>query len=566
VALPIANGTWMVTRRLALLPDFAPLLRVVLVTAPLVPGLLCAFLILRRSDWMTGALPSLAGLAALGVIAAGSVALFLRLRPRLPSTGLLVLTLVATGALGATGLLEHGRAPAGAGQSGAIRDPRHVILIVVDTLRADHLSCYAENAPPTPTLDALASESLLFTQTRSSAPFTFPSMCSILTGLAPTVHLGLHPTTALPIAVPTLAERMRNAGYLTGAIVRNPSLSPACRIDRGFEEYHFQREPRPPTALGEVVLRWLMPETYLPQVGAEVQTRRASEWIERYKDRDFFLWIQYFDPHMAYSPPRDFLPEGFRPPRIGTSFGEAERVRGGFFVPDQEERQYIRDLYASEVRYLDSQIGGIFETLKRLDLYEDSLIVFTSDHGEEFWEHGGFEHGHAMYDETISVPFMIKLPGETSPRGPIDEAVSNQSITPTVLELAGLSYEADDFSAPALVKKSNAGLVVDAQPRALVTSAMLYFEDRTAVVFDGYKYVRYHISKAEELFDLRADPAELENLAAQDSPELRQGRQLFHEHLAQADELRKRHGIHGSEEATLDERTRADLRSLGYVR
>jgi arylsulfatase A-like enzyme len=556
----------MITRRLALLPDFAPLLRVLLLTAPLVSGLLCAFLILRRSEWLTGALPSLAGLAGLGVIAAGSVALFLHLRPRLPSTGLLVLTLIATCAFGATELRGDARAPAGAGRSGTIRDPRHVILIVVDTLRADYLSCYSENAPPTPTLDALAGESLRFTQTRSSAPFTFASMCSILTGLAPTVHLGLHPTTALPSAVPTLAERMRDAGYLTGAIVRNPSLSPACRIDRGFEEYHFQREPRPPTALGEVVLRWLMPETYLPQVGAEVQTRRASEWIERYKDRDFFLWLQFFDPHMAYGPPREFLPDGYRPPRIGSRFGEAERVRGGFFVPDQEEREYIKSLYAAEVRYLDSQIGGIFETLKRLDLYENSLIVFTSDHGEEFWEHGGFEHGHAMYDETISVPFMIKLPGETSARGPIDEAVSNQSITPTVLELAGLPYDADDLSAPALVKKSGAGFVVDVRPRPLVTSAMLYFEDRTAVVFDGYKYVRYHITKAEELFDLRTDAGELVNLAAQDSPELRQGRQLFHEHLAQADELRKRYDIRGSEEAALDERTRSDLRSLGYVR
>jgi len=161
---------------------------------------------------------------------------------------------------------------------------------------------------------------------------------------------------------------------------------------------------------------------------------------------------------------------------------------------------------------------------------------------------------------------MIKLPGESAPRGPIDEAVSNQSVTPTVLELAGLPFEADDLSAPALVKRSDSGFVVDARARPLVTSAMLYFEDRTAVVFDGYKYVRYHITKAEELFDLRADPGERANLAAQDSAELRQGRQLFHEHLAQADALRQRYNIHGSEEAALDERIRADLRSLGYVR
>ena len=164
------------------------------------------------------------------------------------------------------------------------------------------------------------------------------------------------------------------------------------------------------------------------------------------------------------------------------------------------------------MRYLDTHIADLIATLRRLELYDDALIVFTSDHGEEFWEHEGFEHGHAMYDETIRVPFLVKLPGAVRPSGPVDVAVSNQSITPTVLEVADLPYEAGDFTAPALVSRTEAGFELTVEPRPLVTSAMLYFEDRTAVVFDGFKYVRYHISDREELFDLEADPGERTNL------------------------------------------------------
>ena len=309
----------------------------VLLSAPLFAALLCVFLWLKRDGILAGTLPSLAGLGALGALAAGSAWLLLRLRTRLPSNSLLLIGLMTCITLGATQIIPDVDAPESSGATGAVRDPKHVILIVVDTLRADHLSCYSEDAPPTPILDALARESLQFTETRSSAPFTFPSMCSILTGLAPTVHLGLHPTKALPAAVPTLAERMRDSGFLTGAIVRNPSLSPACRIDRGFEEYHFQREPCPPTAVGEVLLRQFLPEIYLPQVGAEVQTRRASEWIERYKDRNFLPLAAVLRPAHGLRAAGG-LPAGGLPAPAGRYRVRRGRARAGWVLRPRSGR------------------------------------------------------------------------------------------------------------------------------------------------------------------------------------------------------------------------------------
>ena len=565
-ALLVGVALYCGVRLVSGLSGFRSVARTTLVAVPVCAALGCTFLYLKR-DWLGGSqmkqLGALAAAAALGALIAG---ILWYLRRRQPSTALLSFGLVTCVALGASQAWPRDHISPAAGQTGAIRNPRHVILIVVDTLRADHLSCYSEAAQATPTLDALARESLQFTCARAAAPFTFPSMSSILTGLSPTVHLGLHPSTALPRAVPTLAERMSEAGYLTGAIVRNPSLTPACRIDQGFDQFLFQREPAPPTALGELALRYVWPDKYLPQVGAAVQTRRASEWIEKNREKDFFLWVHYFDPHMAYGPPKEFLPQAPPPQRVGTHFADASRLRDGTFAPDQAEREWIRELYAGEVRYLDTEIAGLFETLRRLDLYDDALIVFTSDHGEELWEHEGFEHGHTMYDEVLRVPLLIKLPGAGSLRVPVDVPVSTESVTPTVLAVANLLRDPADFTSPPLVQRTSDGFATEAAPRPLVTSAMLYFEDRTAVVAEGFKYVRYHVSGREELFDLARDPGEQNNLAGRKDERLERGRALLQEHLDAAARQRERLGILGPEAATLDAETLRRLRGLGYVR
>ena len=508
-----------------------------------------------------------AGLATLLALAAS--ALWMQRRAQSASAVRGLLGLLFMGAL-AAGLLhlrpddsaaeDRGRVPAG-------RKPRQIVLVVVDTLRADHLSCYSKQAQPTPNFDALAADSVFFEHPRASAPWTFPSMASLLSGLAPTVHLGLRTNDALPDRVRTLASRMQEAGFLTAAFVRNPTLREYTHIDRGFDEYHYQREPHLPTALAEFVLRAWLPEIYLPQVGAQVQTRRAAEWIAAHRDRDFFLWVHYLDPHMAYNPPRQFQPEGTPPARIGRNFEDTAGVRGGFLSPDAQEREWIRKLYAGEVLATDLETKALFDELRQQGLYDDALIVFTADHGDELWEHEGFEHGHSMYDEVLAVPLMLKLPGGVLGHR-VDVPVSNQSVTPTILEVAGVPYDPAEMSAPALVRRDPASqaLILDAAARPLVSSGILYFEPRTAIVFEGFKYIQFHVSAREELYDLSSDPAEAHNLIRERPETAAKGRALLKQHVEAAASLRRRLGIDTAQTHELDSDALRDMRALGYVK
>lgn len=525
------------------------------------------FFALRQRGFLDGAPLALAGLALSGVIVAAAARHAWVARELSPARNLVSVLFAAALALGLLHATPTIEGPPGKGAVQGQRKPRQVVLIVVDTLRADYLSCYRADRGPTPVIDSIAAQSLFFTQPRSSAPWTFPSVSSILTGLAPSVHLGLRPFDALPEQVETLAQRLSKEGMLTAAFVRNPALRGYTQIDRGFDEYHFQREPHPPSALAEIFLRVIAPETYLPQVGADVQTRRVSRWIAEHKDRDFFLWVHYFDPHMAYNPPREFQPEGTPPREVGRNFTDAARVRGGFMNPDAADRAWIAKLYEGEVRATDRGLAGLFEELKRSGIYDDALVVFTADHGDELWEHEGFEHGHAMYDEVLGVPLFFKLPGGVLAQR-VEEPVSNQSIVPTVLEVLSLPYDPARLSAPPLVRRSQPGapLELAAEPRTLVSSGILYFEARTAVVFDGFKYIQFHVSNRVELYDLTVDPGEKVNLA-QERPDLvSKGARLLEQHLAEAQAQRQLLGIDQAQRRDLDEDTQRDLRSLGYVK
>jgi len=566
-ALVAATGVYLLARPFSARPGGAS--SIALFACWIAVAALCgaAFLALRKSELVSGAAMSLAALA--GVLLAIGLAAWLLWRARGigAATSLLAALFVAALGVGFAHIRPRIEAPADKGVVAAGQKPRQVILIVVDTLRADYLSCYSPSAPPTPALDGLAKDSLFFAHPRSSAPWTFPSMSSILTGLAPSVHLGLRAFDALPDQVTTLASRMSQAGFLTAAFVRNPALRQYTHIDRGFDEYHFQREPHPPSALAEVLMRPCLPDVYLAQVGAEVQTARVAAWIAEHKRRDFFLWVHYFDPHMAYNPPRDFQPEGLPPANIGRNFTDAARVRGGFLNPDAAERDWIRKLYAGEVRETDRGIAALLEALKREQVYDGATIVFTADHGDELWEHDGFEHGHAMYDEVLGVPLFFKLPGGAL-RERVEEFVSNQSIAATLLEVAGVPYKEKELSAPPLVRRdpSSGALRVDAQPRPLVSSGILYFEPRTAVVFEGFKYIQFHVSAREELYDLRADPAEKHNLISERTDMATRGRELLKIELETASRMRLQLGISTGQSKELDADTARDMRALGYVK
>jgi arylsulfatase A-like enzyme len=441
---------------------------------------------------------------------------------------------------------------------------KHVILLIIDTLRADSVYPTDQNNLLTPNIDELAQEGYLFTRAYSPAPWTLPAVASILTGLPVSVHLASKSASMLPDSLPTLAEYMRDAGYLTFGVVFNKWLAPRFNLSKGFMEYNFF--PKNHNSFGLSVLKQISPEQKLyPYKTAKEITDLAIRRIKAHRHEDFFLYLHYFDPHRPYKPPDEFIPDI----QEGTSLDKellnptVGDLRNGTFVPTKEQREMIKILYNGEVQYIDDSLGHLMDYFKELDLYDDSLIILTSDHGEEFWEHGGVDHGHTLYDEVLRVPLIIKLPGKW-PGKVLNPVVSLEGIMPTVLEACGIAGGADYFPQGSYSSFLESSLHRQSE-KPVVSTGQLFFEDRESVVFDGRKFIRHFITGREELFDLAIDPDEKESLISSSPDLVIVAEQILEEHKQESERLRERFGVTGSEEAELDSSTLEHLKSLGYV-
>ncbi|HED66388.1 MAG TPA: hypothetical protein ENJ09_12645 [Planctomycetes bacterium] len=454
------------------------------------------------------------------------------------------------------------------------RVPR-VILIIADTLRRDALSTYAAEAGPTPVLDSFADSAYCYTKARTPGAWTLPSVTSALTGLHPLVHGATTRTSSLPEEATPLAEHMAAAGYRTAAIGHNFVLSPSRHLYRGFDQYLFtSRKMLPTRSIGFLFRAWHHDRT-VPrgEPDADEINARLFHWLDEHGDEDFFLWLHYYDTHIVYDPPVDMRPAGSPPPGLSYTFthNDLENVRGGYTVLDQRGRDWVRSLYDAEARGLDRALGRVFEDLKRRGLWEDSLVIVTSDHGEEFFEHEGFEHGHTVYEELLDVPLFVKLPramaeaqraGGSYPAR-IDDPVSLENIAPTILELAGVETDRDRMTGGSLLDADGAPLAAPASPRA--ATGTLYFQDRLAVMVGSFKYIRLLDTGREELFNLADDPLERRNLVPQAPPELALGRARFDEVLASTKALADRLGI-APEKIELDAAEVRRLKDIGYAR
>ena len=444
-------------------------------------------------------------------------------------------------------------------------DIQHVILIIVDTLRPDFLSCYGSQKVQTPHIDQLANDGVLFENTFSVSSWTVPAVSSIMTGLPPEVH-GMKTTSSrLPDRLPTLAEYMYEEGYYTSAIGRNSYLTPQFNISQGFLEYLFFPSPQNRHVRGINFFQWLFPERFRTDVSTENITALATDWLSSHHKEDFFLWLHYFDPHMPYAPPESTLPREGIAPSIGKDFSEFQDVRGGYLVPTLQERESIKELYAAEVRHIDNNIGKLMTTLKALNIYEDSLIIFSSDHGEEFWEHNSIEHGHTLYNEVLRVPLIIKPPsgfGFSSWR--VEQSVSLRSILPTILDLCKISAPVEQY-APSLspFSKFINGSYVSPP---IMSSSLLYYEDRESVIFGGMKYIRSLLTNYEELYDLTKDPDEHTSLVSEFPDRVLRAQNLIHRHKNIAQKLKEHYALIEAETIDIDDETVQQLKSLGYVR
>ncbi len=446
-------------------------------------------------------------------------------------------------------------------------DVHHVILITIDALRLDALAPGPDGSSWTPAIDALASDSLVFSQARTPAPWTLASFGSMMTGFPVSVHEARKFKSKVPEELPTLAEHMSGAGYRTAAAGVNVYLKPETGLSQGFDEYYFfvhkwfkGRKRQPP------LLDWLEPKHRKTQWynGTPVLTEFTLRWLQENRDRDFFLWIHYLDPHIPYFPPPEYRPDGEVPEKVERALHSRKQ---GFKVKRPGHRELVRKYYQGEVRWVDHAVGKVVGELEDLGIYDESLVILTSDHGEEFWDHGGIEHGHTLYDELLHVPLLVKLPFPEDD-GPhhalIDEPVSTQGLMPLILDVCGI--EGYDASLSVMSLSAAAGVTeAGGPPEALFASGLVYGKDKEAVIFDGWKYIRCPKSGKEELYDLHADPGEKNNLEKMNPDIVVHARKLLKVHDSASLAVKSRYKIHHVQQVEFDEKTLEQLRAIGYV-
>jgi len=385
-----------------------------------------------------------------------------------PVAALLLLT---AGGLTAPGCNRVDLAPASA------PDGRSVLLVSIDTLRADHVGVYGAVGAETPRLDALAARGTRFDTAISPAPLTLPSHVSLLTGLDPPHHGVRHNGVyRLEARIETLAERFRAAGYATGAVTGAVVLARRYGLDQGFESYDDGTSSRRSGAGG-----------FLERPAAEV-TDRALDWLAA-APRPFFLWVHYYDPHHDYRPPPPF----------------AERFQSS--------------PYDGEIAYVDEQLGRLLDGLDRGGSHREKLILVTSDHGESLGEHGESTHAYTLYDAVLRVPLI--LAGPEVPQGRVVESlVRTVDVAPTLLALAGLPplAEADGVPMTAYLVEGPPPPERLAYAETLATRIDQGWSPLFAARSERYLFVR---APRPELYEVSVDPAQLENLLESDPDRVR---------------------------------------------
>ncbi|MDB4433278.1 sulfatase [bacterium] len=307
----------------------------------------------------------------------------------------------------------------------------NVILLSIDTLRADALGSYGYQRNTTPGLDRRAGDGVVFVRAHSQSPWTVPAHFSILTGLYPSNHGVIVNQNRLARHHPTMASALQASGYETAAFVGGGYLDAFYGYDHGFDRYES---------------RWVRySRRVLPSWDDFLET--AKSWLQSTADSPFFLFLHTYQVH-DFGNVDDAT---FIDPALAKAFGRRDLLRAADWlrfqkITDREEAllRYMRQRYDSALHQLDRRLGGFFEFLESSGLWKNTILVITSDHGEEFGDHGHTAHGSTLYQEMIRVPLIIWLPPRLGLRGKIDTPVASVDILPTALDLLGLEPIASD--------------------------------------------------------------------------------------------------------------------------
>ncbi|MFT4621695.1 MAG: arylsulfatase A-like enzyme [Myxococcota bacterium] len=354
--------------------------------------------------------------------------------------------------------------------SSRLRNPRRVVMVFLDTTRPDHMSLYGYARDTTAKLDGLVESAAVFSNARTVSPWTLPSARTVMTGRQPDYYN----------VSPTLPQLLRDDGWATAMIGGNVYLSPNFGMARGWGLHRVSLWPLASTVVDD-----------------------AIEWLDAHDAQDAFIQVQFMEAHLPYSEPaayrKLYAAEGPEFLRDEFHLSDVRRVD----MTDPDAQQYVKDRYDNNIRYMTDQVARL---LPYLD--DEDVLVIYGDHGEEFWEHGGFEHGHSLYDELLKVPLVIDGPGIDG--GRLAAPVSLLDIAPTVLELAGLDSHGLDGTSLVAAAQGDPDARQALRQRDLAFGRTLYGMERWGVLAGDRKWTS--AEGRETLYDLGADPGETRNL------------------------------------------------------
>jgi arylsulfatase A-like enzyme len=425
------------------------------------------------------------------------------------------------------------------------KEKLNVIIYLVDTLRADHLGCYGNREIQTPHIDRFASQGVLFENAYAQASWTKPSTATLLTSTYPSYHDAIKRNDTLTSEISTLAEVLKERGYLTGAFISQVNVSADFGFYQGFDSYL---------------------ETYYPIKQRPLYAHHMNDfifpWLKKNVDNPFFLYIHTNDPHDPYNPPAPYnkMYDDNYAGSINGSVRTLEDILFGNIKVKPRDIQHLNALYKGEVTINDSAFGKFVEKLKELKLYDRTLIIFTADHGEEFWEHKGVKHALTLYDEVIHIPLMMRLPWNIPAGLKINSPVRTIDVMPTILKLLHFNppQQCQGKSLIPLIKNKK-------QHEAKEIYCEEDFGDKVmqSIRKADWKLIYYPKTGLVELFNIKKDHKEQNNLATH-YPELIQSL-LKKINLWHQQQIKRRKGLHRTRAKKLSEETIKQLKALGYL-
>lgn len=450
----------------------------------------------------------------------------------------------------------------------------------MDTTRATSMSLYGYERKTTPNIELFAQDSVNFTNAISSAPWTLPSHASLFTGHLSYIHDATYTDSVDVHANPlnenysTLAEILLSNGYVTGAVVANQAvLSPWSKLNQGFYYYRWGRKRDYCLLLSILCSRFLSGNNLdnfrkICGIDKNCSSKRinkiAINWIRKVKNRPFFLFINYMDTHGVYYLPLPYS-RIFGSSPAPTYHFRLKNEKTGRPILTNQDRKGIRSWYDNELTYLDSQIGQFFLSLKKLNLYDEALIIVTSDHGELLGEHDDIGHSFWLYNELLHIPLIVKYPYGKDKGIIINKKVQNIDIFAEIMNVVGLKapfcVQGQPFS------KVNHAIIseVETPPPGALKYPDTYNRSLISIFSKKHNFFKLiHSSDGRnELFNLSNDPKEVTNIS--DYQKEKDITAEIMNYLKILDDLKRYINIEEMKKRKLDKATIERLRALGYI-